>query len=56
MKYDYEEYCARFDLGSPRGVGEFLQSALTDWRNEDITDIQYDDLVARAVSALTNDR
>jgi len=54
MNYDYDAYCARFDLATPAGVGEFLQSALTDWRNEDITDMQYDDLVARAVSALAN--
>lgn len=54
MDYDYGAYCARFDLTDPKGVGEFLQSALTDWRNEDITDMQYDDLVARAVSALAD--
>lgn len=54
MDYDYDAYCARFDLTTPKGVGEFLQSAQTDWRNEDINDLQYDDLVARAVSALAN--
>lgn len=46
---DYGAYCARFDLTNPKGVGEFLQSALSDWRNE-----TNDDLVARAVSALAN--
>ncbi len=54
MEYDYDAYCARFDLTSSRGVGDFLQSALTDWRNDELTDEQYDDLVARAVSALAN--
>lgn len=54
MDYDYGAYCARFDLTNPKGVGEFLQSALSDWRNETIDDQQYDDLVARAVSALAN--
>jgi hypothetical protein len=54
MDFDYGAYCARFDLTTAEGARDLLQAALSDWRDDAITDEQFDDLVARTVSSLTN--
>ena len=53
-EYDYGARVEAADLKTQAGIGEFLATALSDWRDEAITDMQFDDLVQRGVSALVN--
>lgn len=53
--YDYGARVAEADLTTNAGIGDFLAKALGDWRNEEINDLQFDDLVERTVSALVDD-
>jgi hypothetical protein len=54
-EYDYGARVAEADLTTNAGIGDFLAKALKDWRDEEIDDLKFDDLVQRTVSALAND-